>query len=70
MPPNRRIFFGMIWVRTRVLILVQKTRKEGVFMAKTKCGGKNPYAGNSGKPVAATGIKKTTNSIKIKTPKG
>ena len=45
-------------------------RKEGVFMAKTKCGGKNPYAGNSGKPVVATGIKKTTNTIKIKTPKG
>ena len=39
-------------------------------MAKKKNGGKSPYVGNSGKPVVATGIKKTTNSIKIKTPKG
>ena len=70
MPPNRRIFFGMIWVRTRVLILVQKTRKEGVFMANKKHGGKSPYAGNSGKPVVVSGINKTTTSIKIKTPKG
>ena len=37
---------------------------------KKNCGGKNPYAGNSGKPVVASGIKKSTNTIKIITPKG
>jgi len=48
----------------------KKSRKEGVFMANKKHGGKSPYAGNSGKPVVVSGINKTTTSIKIKTPKG
>ncbi len=40
-------------------------------MAKNTGGGVNPYAGNSGAPVNATGIKKNgTTTVKIITPKG
>lgn len=40
-------------------------------MAKKNGGGANPYAGNSGAPVKATGIKKGgATSVSIKKPKG
>ena len=49
----------------------KKSGKEGAFMANKKNGGgKNPYVGNSGKPVVSSNINKTTNTITIKTPKG
>ena len=50
-----------------------KNQERKVFvMANKKSGngGKNPYVGNSGKPVIATGINKETNSLTILKPSG
>lgn len=83
MPCNKiagcTLIYPLFWGTNRgaifVMIILQRyilgQMKGGAVMAKKNGGGTSPYAGNSGNPVNATGIKKGgTTSIKIITPKG